>query len=158
AALVASMFLGPIVDRITRRLARARVNRALVLEEQTISDAPIELRRQLTVQSMAASIEGEAWPLARSAAFATVSWLMIFGALTGGFGDTVGKALSYLVTHGGVAMILMVLAAYLHGRAIIDARKVKHRGLIVLGMLAAMIVPVFTAGFDVVQSVAIGVS
>src|SRR5687768_7968619 len=75
AAFAGGMLIGPIVDRIARRIARSRFRRALAGEERADGGAPIELRRQLRAQSLAMSIEGETWPLARSSVLAIVSWL-----------------------------------------------------------------------------------
>jgi hypothetical protein len=60
-------------------------------------------------------------------------------------GSSVGKALSYLTTHGGVAIALFAAAAYLQGRSITEKKKPRRRATIMLAVMAAMLMPAFTA-------------
>jgi MFS family permease len=145
AAFAGGMLVGPLADRIGRRLARRRFHRALAAESESDAAAQLDLRRQLRAQSLAASVEGsEAWPLAKSAVLAIVSWLWLFGIAIGDVGSTVGKALSYLTTHGGIAIALFAVAAHLQGRSMTEKKK-KPRALITLAVMLAMILPALTA-------------
>jgi hypothetical protein len=155
AAFAGGMVIGPVVARIARGIAASRFRRRLAIEDRSQEGAPMELRKQLRAQSLATSTEGEMWPLARSAVLAIVSWLWLFGIATGELG-MVGKALSFLVTHGGVALALFALAAFVQARSLKTAKtNNKHRTLVSLAIVAAMVLPAFTAPFPFAISLAV---
>ncbi|MEQ8280802.1 MAG: hypothetical protein RMA76_39095 [Deltaproteobacteria bacterium] len=144
-AFAAGLVLGPIADRVSRRLARGRMQRALAAEASIESDAPLDLRRRLRAETMATEEESKslAWPLARIAVLAVVSWLWLFGAVLGDdFLDMVGKALSYLMVHAGPALALFGYAAYRQGKVLAEPLTSKKRSAVTAAAMGgAMVLP-----------------
>lgn len=157
-AFAAGLVLGPVADRVARRIARSKMHRALDAESAIESEAPTELRRRLRAETMASVEEttSVAWPLTRIAVLSIVSWLWLFGLVLGDDAlAMVGKALSFLMVHAGPALALFAYAAHRQGRTLAQPLKENKKSALTAGAMAgAMILPAITSPLGFVGGLA----
>jgi hypothetical protein len=145
-SLAAGMLVGPLADRIARRVARWRMKKELTAEaDHGGTDAPLELRERLRAQTLASAEEraSTALPLAKNAVLAIVGFLWPVALVAGLDIEMIGKALSYLALHGSIPIAAFAVAAYARSRRMLEEDD-ERRWPELTAMAAALIAPALT--------------